>query len=78
MTLEAARIDGFGFDVELLFLAEQAHLRIREVPVRWNHYDGSKVRVVRDSWRMLREILSVRRDPDVAALVQSAEPKSGV
>ena len=73
---EAARIDGFGFDVELLFLAEQAHLRIREIPVRWNHYDGSKVRVVRDSWRMLREILSVRRDPDVAALVPSAESKS--
>ncbi len=59
--LEAAHVIGFGFDVELLYLAEQAHLRIREIPVRWNHYDGSKVRMVRDSLRMLREISSLRR-----------------
>src|SRR5205814_7288829 len=38
-----AQIDGFGFDVELLYLATQAGLRLREVPVRWNHYEGSKV-----------------------------------
>jgi dolichyl-phosphate beta-glucosyltransferase len=66
--LEAARVDGFGFDVELLYLAEQAHLRIREIPVRWNHYDGSKVRILRDSWRMLREILSVRRGAEVGTI----------
>jgi dolichyl-phosphate beta-glucosyltransferase len=77
--LEAAHIDGFGFDVELLYLAQQAHLRMREIPVRWNHYEGSKVRVVRDSWRMLREIFSLRRDSDVAVLAAaSADPKSGV
>ena len=73
--LETARIAGFGFDVELLFLAERAHLRLREIPVRWNHHDGSKVRVLRDSQRMLREIFSLRRDSNVAAL---AESKSGV
>ena len=66
--LEAARVDGFGFDVELLFLAEQAHLRIREIPVCWNHYEGSKVRILRDSWHMLREILSVRRAAEVGAI----------
>jgi dolichyl-phosphate beta-glucosyltransferase len=59
--LEAARVIGFGFDVELLYLAEKAHLRMREVPVRWNHCEGSKIRVVRDSLRMLREIFSLRR-----------------
>jgi dolichyl-phosphate beta-glucosyltransferase len=76
--LEAARVIGFGFDVELLYLAHQADLRIREIPVHWNHCEGSKIRVVRDSVRMLREIFSLRRDADVAALVPSAEPKSGV
>jgi dolichyl-phosphate beta-glucosyltransferase len=77
--LEAAHVVGFGFDVELLFLAKRAHLRLREIPVRWNHYDGSKVRVLRDSQRMLREIFSLRRDSDLAALAAaSAEPKSGV
>jgi dolichyl-phosphate beta-glucosyltransferase len=66
--LESARVVGFGFDVELLFLAAQAHLRIREIPVRWNHHDGSKIRMLHDSWRMLREILAVRRRSDVGAI----------
>lgn len=76
--LETARIDGFGFDVELLYLAEQAHLRIREIPVRWNHHEGSKVRMFHDSWNMLREISSLRRDLNGAALIPSADSKSGV
>ncbi|MEY2562543.1 MAG: hypothetical protein QOH88_736 [Verrucomicrobiota bacterium] len=58
--LEAAKTDGFGFDVELLYLARKAHLRLREIPVRWNHYDGSKVDFARDSLRMLREIAALR------------------
>jgi glycosyltransferase involved in cell wall biosynthesis len=77
--LEIAHVIGFGFDVELLYLAEQAHLRIREIPVHWNHHEGSKIRVLRDSQRMLREIFSLRRDANAAALaVASAESKSGV
>ena len=59
--LEAARIDGFAFDVELLFLAQRAGLRIREVPVQWNHAEGSKVRFFQDSLRMLREVIALRR-----------------
>ena len=74
--LEAAHVIGFGFDVELLYLARQARLRIREIPVRWNHHEGSKIHMVRDSVRMLREILSLRRDANVAALATaSAESK---
>jgi dolichyl-phosphate beta-glucosyltransferase len=59
--LEAAKTDGFGFDVELLYLARKANLRMREIPVRWNHYEGSKVSFTRDSVRMLREIAALRR-----------------
>ncbi|HEY7000564.1 MAG TPA: dolichyl-phosphate beta-glucosyltransferase [Candidatus Udaeobacter sp.] len=58
--LEAARLDGFAFDVELLYLAEHAGLRIREIPVRWNHAEGSKVRFFQDSLRMLREVIAIR------------------
>ena len=58
--LEAAHIDGFGFDVELLYLASRAGLRLREIPVRWNHHDGSKVHLVHDSLRMLREVIELR------------------
>jgi len=58
--LEAARLDGFAFDVELLYLAQHAGLRIREIPVRWNHAEGSKVRFFQDSLRMLREVIAIR------------------
>lgn len=58
--LERARDDGFGFDVELLYLAHQTKLGMREVPVRWNHRDGSKMHLVKDTAQMLREIMSLR------------------
>jgi glycosyltransferase involved in cell wall biosynthesis len=58
--LERARINGFAFDVELLLLAQRAGLRIREVPVRWNHAEGSKVSFFKDSLRMLREVIALR------------------
>ena len=58
--LEAARIQGFAFDVELLYLAQRAGLRIREVPVRWNHAEGSKVNFFSDSLQMLREVIGLR------------------
>lgn len=58
--LESAHTDGFGFDVELLFLAFRAGLRLREIPVRWNHHDGSKVHFLHDSLAMLREVIALR------------------
>jgi dolichyl-phosphate beta-glucosyltransferase len=68
--IAAAMVDGFGFDVELLLLAQRAGLRLREIPVRWNHHEGSKVHFVRDSWRMLREVMAVRGHPGSAAEIR--------
>ena len=59
--VEAATVDRFGFDVELLYLAFRAGLRLKEVPVRWSHNEGSKVSVVSDSFRMLSEVGLIRQ-----------------
>ena len=40
---ERQRIERFGFDVEALFVARKLGFRIAEVPIRWNHVEGSKV-----------------------------------
>lgn len=59
--IEAATIDRFGFDVELLYVAYLAGLRLREWPVRWDHNEGSKVSFLRDSRRMFNEVRTIRR-----------------
>jgi dolichyl-phosphate beta-glucosyltransferase len=57
---ERLRTRGFAFDVELLLRARRHGLRVREVPVRWLNSPDSRVRPVRDSARMLREILRMK------------------
>ncbi len=57
-----ARIDGYGFDLELLYVAHRRGYRIAEVPINWSDQPGSKVRVLRDGLAMLREMLAVRRN----------------
>jgi glycosyltransferase involved in cell wall biosynthesis len=59
--IEAATIDRFGFDVELIYLAYLGELSLQEIPVRWNHVEGSKLEVARDSWRMFNEVRLIRR-----------------
>ena len=56
----AARIDGFAFDVEILLLAGRAGYRIAEVPVEWENDPASRLHMVRDSLRMIREVLRIR------------------
>lgn len=58
--IESVQIERFGFDVELIYVAHLAGLRLSEVPVRWNNDAASKVSVVRDSFRMVDEVLRIR------------------
>jgi len=60
--IEAATIDRFCFDVELLYIAHLAGLRLHERAVRWDHNnEGSKVEVWRDTRRAVAEINRIRR-----------------
>jgi glycosyltransferase involved in cell wall biosynthesis len=56
-----ARLDGFAFDAEVLFLARRLGLAVSEVPVRAEERDGSKVQLVVDALGMVRDVLRVRR-----------------
>jgi glycosyltransferase involved in cell wall biosynthesis len=51
---------GFGFDPELLFLAQRDGLTIREIPVRWSHAEGSKINFFRDGVRMFSDLVRIR------------------
>ena len=55
-------IDGYGFDLELLYVAQQRGYNVAEVPVNWSDQPGSKVRVFRDGLAMLRELARIRRN----------------
>jgi dolichyl-phosphate beta-glucosyltransferase len=59
--IEAATVDRFGFDVELLYLAFRAGLRLKEIPVRWDHNEGSKVTLFSDSFKMVNEVNLIRQ-----------------
>jgi len=56
-----AKIDGFGFDVEIIYLAKKLNYRIIEIPVEWYNDERSKVNPIKDSIRMFKEILKIRK-----------------
>lgn len=60
IVFEQQRIERFGFDPEILFLAQRHGLRAAEVPVRWAHDPATKVHVVRDSVEMFGDLIYIR------------------
>jgi dolichyl-phosphate beta-glucosyltransferase len=57
---EQQRIERFGFDPEILFLARRQGLRTAEVPVRSSHDPASKVHILRDSVLMFWDLVYIR------------------
>ena len=53
-------INGWAFDVEILFIAQYRGFRVIEVPINWYYRSESKVRPLQDTYNMLREIFKVR------------------
>jgi dolichyl-phosphate beta-glucosyltransferase len=54
------RIERWGFDPELLFLANKFGLKVAEVPVAWAHREGTRLNPLRDGIRMFGEMLRIR------------------
>jgi dolichyl-phosphate beta-glucosyltransferase len=65
------KLDGFSFDFEALMVARDLGYRIDEVPIRWSHQEGSKVVLLRDGPRMLRDLVRLRLKGRRARLVRS-------
>lgn len=58
--LPLQRIERWGFDPEILFLARVFGFRVEEVPVRWGHVGGTRINPVMDGAKMFGEMLRVR------------------
>ena len=54
------RIERWGFDPELLFIARKRGYTIREVPVTWGHDERSRISYLKDGIKMLEELISIR------------------
>jgi glycosyltransferase involved in cell wall biosynthesis len=55
-------LDGWAFDVEVLYVARRRGYRICEVPIIWRYDPSSRVRPFRDTMAMLRELMQIRRN----------------
>ncbi|MFQ6030222.1 MAG: glycosyltransferase, partial [Dehalococcoidia bacterium] len=53
-------LDGFAFDVELLYIARRSGLSMREIGIDWRYRGHSKVRTFRDSFIMTWDLLKIR------------------
>ena len=73
------RVERWGFDPEILFIARRLGYRVREVPVTWGHDERSKVSYLRDGAKMLEDTVRIRvnsllgrYEKDIAALTDTA------
>ena len=60
MLFSTQTIEGWGFDAELLFLADRLGLKVEEVPVVWSDAEGTRIHPLRDGLRMMAEVLTIR------------------
>ena len=68
------RVERWGFDPELLFLAKKFKLKTVEVPVEWAHDHRSKINPLRDGLKMGLEVLDVRWNSLMGRYVRSSTP----
>ncbi len=61
LVFSKAKIDGFSFDVELLFLARRENLTVKQVPVEWFNDQRSAVHPIKDSTKMFLDLLKIKK-----------------
>ena len=71
-------INGWAFDVELLFIALRRGYKIIEVPVHWYYGENSRVSPVRDTINMIREVLRIRLNGLLGRYTRRQEPDPAV
>jgi glycosyltransferase involved in cell wall biosynthesis len=54
------RIERWGFDPEILFLARKFDFKVKEVPVLWGHSGGTRIHPLTDGSRMFLDMLRIR------------------
>ena len=55
-------LNGWSFDVEILYIAQRNGYRIREVPIHWYFNADTKISILKDSWHMFLDLLVIRRN----------------
>jgi glycosyltransferase involved in cell wall biosynthesis len=71
-------IDGWAFDVELLFIALRRGYQIIEVPIHWYYGENSRVSPIRDTVNMIREVLRIRYNGFIGRYDRSHQPNPAV
>lgn len=55
-------IEGWAFDVEILYIAKLRGYKVTELPIPWHYNAESKINVLRDSFRMFLDLLKIRKN----------------
>jgi len=71
------KIERWGFDPEVLFLARKMGLVVKEVPVVWAHSEGTRLHPFRDGLRMFGDVLRIRWNSINGAYTSEAVPSPG-
>jgi glycosyltransferase involved in cell wall biosynthesis len=67
------RIERWGFDPEILFIALKRGYKVREVPVTWGHDERSRISYLKDGLKMLEELIYVRWNALIGVYRKSVE-----
>lgn len=70
------KIERWGFDPEILFLARKFGFRVEEIPVLWGHSGGTRIHPLIDGSRMFMEMLHIRWN-DLSGKYDSSGPAAG-